>query len=277
MEHERIIKWVNMVALGAAMCCVAALGALLFFRQAPAEETEPPEASTDASMPSETVPVISTTEPTIAETTAATQPLKTSEPVQIETSIRDSEAYQKLLSLENADQFDPEVLEAFAWWIESEEGFLETYPEKWELEELTNGTIDLTCYTPLTEDYKRTFCSLRYNGQSVSFNTSLERQYTSVPREEVAAAVYGAEDPVGVSDELKEAFVDFILDSDWFAWSTFSPDRKTEWYFAKEPLASSDDETEYIHLYVKVWVSGTDYHLCSLWYDGTEVRDGVTS
>lgn len=211
----------------------------------------------------------------IDEVTTQTDPV----PPETEVSIRDTAAYKKLLSLENADQFDASVLEAFAQWIEDEDGFLEEYPEEWELEKLATGTIGLTCYTPLSEDYKRNFYSLRYDGESVFFGSSGDRLYTSVSREEVAAKVYGAEDPIGVDDALKEEFIDFIMNSDWFPWSTLYPEFRTEWYFVREPLGSgTEDQTEYIQLYVKVWdlgLLGADSYLCSLWYNGTEVMDGV--
>lgn len=278
METKQSLPlWIKGVAVGATICCAVALGAFLMSRQSPPEETQPPQSSAEAPVPSNTSPIASTTEPTV-ESTA--QPTETEEPVRTKPSIRDSAAYQKLLSLKNADQFDASVLEAFAQWIEDEEGFLEAYPEKWELKELTNGTIGLTCFSSLSEDYKRNFYSIRYDGESVSFKSSGERAYTSVPREEVTAKVYGAENPIGVPDELKEAFIDFIMDSDWFAWSTLSPEyERTEWYFAQEPLGSgTGDQTEYITLFVKVWGpddAENDYDLCSLYYNGAAVMDGI--
>lgn len=273
-ETKRALPlWVKSAALGVGICCVVALGMFLVSRHEPPEESRPPQSSAEASAPSDSSPIVSTTEPT--EPTVETMEPPTTEP-----SIRDSAAYQKLLSLENVDQFDESILEAFARWIEAEEGFLKTYPEKWELKELANGTIGLTCYTPLTEDYRRTLFSLHYDGEKVFINTTVECQYTSIPREEVAVKVYGAEDPIGVPDELKEKFIDFIMDSDWFPWSTLSPEyERTEWYFAREPRGSgTEDQTEYITLFVKVWSpddAENDYSLCSLWYNGTEVMDGV--
>lgn len=255
------------------------MGVFLVSRQASPEETHQAQSSNQMPAPSYTVSHVSTTEPqpSIEESTA--QPTETSELVQVEPLIQDTAAYQKLLSLENADQFDPSVLEAFAQWIVAEEGFLETYPEKWELEELANGTFGLTCFSPLSEDYRRNFYSLRYDGESVSFGSSGERHYTSIPREEVAAKVYGAEDPIGVEDTQKEEFVDFIMDSDWFPWSTLNPEDRTQWYFVKEPLGSgTEDQTEYIQLFVKVWGpddAENDYNRCSLYYNGTEVMDGI--
>lgn len=274
-RKEPLPLWVKLPVLIAAVCCVVTVVAIVFSRQEPAEETQPPKASDEAPLPSDTVSIVSTTEPSTAESTA--QP---TEPATTEPSIQDSAAYQKLLTIENADQFDEEVLEAFARWIEGEEGFLETYPEKWELKEFYDGKIGLTCYTPLTEDYKRTLCSLYYDGEKVFINTIIERGYTSVPREEVSAKVYGAENPIGVSDELKEDFIDFIMDSDWFAWSTLWPDYRTEWYFEMEPIPGSEEQTGYITLFVKVWSSDDgedDYDLCSLYYNGEEVRDGRRS
>lgn len=259
----------------AAVFCVVTVVAIIDSRQTVPEEPQPPKVSDEAPLPSDTVSV---TEPPYVETTA--QPAETTVPPTTEPSIQDSAAYQKLLTVENADQFDEAVLEAFAHWIEGEEDFLETYPEKWEMEELYNGTVSLTCYTPLTEDYKRTLCSLYYDGEKVFINTIIERGYTSVPREEVSAKVYGAEDPIGVPDELKEEFIDFIMDSDWFAASTLWPDYRTEWYFEMEPIPGSGDQTGYITLFVKVWSPDDgedDYALCSLYYDGEEVRDGRRS
>lgn len=274
--------WVKGAALGAAVCCAVALGVFFFSRWESPDEPEPPQTSTEATAPSGTSPIVSTTEPE-PSTTAPTvessaQSTETSEPTATEVSIRDTAAYQKLLYLENADQFDASVLEAFAQWIEDEDGFLEAYPEKWELKKNARGTFSLTCYTPLSEEYKRNFYSLHYDGEKVFFNSSGDRLYTSIHREEVAAKVYSAEDPIGVDDALKKEFVDFILDSDWFPWSTLNPEYRTQWYFAKETLSqTTENQTEYIQLFVKVWkpdAAESDYTICSLWYNGTKVMDG---
>ena len=270
--------WVVIPILITAVLCVVTLWAIFDSRQTPPEETRP---ATEAPAPSTEV----NTDPPAEQTTVS--PVETTEPpaettVQTEPSIRDSEAYQKLLMVDKADQFDESVLEAFAQWIEEEKDFLDTYPEKWELERLYTGTVSLTCFTPMTEDYHRTLCSLHYDGVKVFVNTIIDRHYTDVPRETVAAMVYGAEDPIGVSDELKEEFIDWIMDSDWFPWSVFSSmNEKTVWYFVKEPLDHAEDQMEYIKLCVDVWNSdleGADYECCWAWYntERDEVWDGGT-
>lgn len=89
--------------------------------------------------------------------------------------------------------------------------------------------------------------------------------------------VYGAKDEIGVSNNFKEDFVDFILYSDWFAWSTIKTDHKTEWYFDKKSPFLNGSE-EYITLFVKILDDDpnvTAYQLCTIYYDGTQIMDGM--
>ena len=81
-----------------------------------------------------------------------TDPQETQEPQNTQIStVPYSEAYEKLLAIDNAAQFDPAVLEAFAQWIDAKGDFLDTYPELWKLEQF-DPFVQLTCYTPLSEN-----------------------------------------------------------------------------------------------------------------------------
>lgn len=269
--------WVKVAILGVAVCCIVALGVFLSSQQQPPEETKPPQASTVTPGPSTISPVVSTTVPTTtAPTEEPTEPPQT-ESTAVEPSIQDSAAYQKLLSLENADQFDASVLEAFAQWIENEKGFMKLYPEKWKLTEYAEGGADLTCHSPLSEDYSCHFYRIwSHDDGGLLVPETGERYFTNIPREEIAAKVYSAEDRIGVSDEMREQFVDFIMDSDWFPWSTMDPEFRTEWYFDTKPYGES--QTEHPTLFVEVWMPGMsedDYVLCSLFHNGKEIRNGT--
>lgn len=262
--------WIIGAALGAAICCVVALCALLFSRGGSAEETLPQQSTVETFNPSPTVP--ESTPPTGQQTTL---PPQTSEPEQTQPPVEDSPAYQKLLALYNADRFDPAVLEAFARWIDTQEGFLDTYTDGWMLQQYVPGRITLECYGPLTKDSQRTYCFVGWDEGAVSSGGASWMGFTDISREEIAAKVHGAEDSVGVDRELKEAFVDFILYSDWFSQSTMGPDVRTEWYFANAPL--DEGGAEYPTLFVRVWNSGDreidDYTLCSLFYNGISIQD----
>ena len=220
--------WVIIPILITTVLCVVTLWAIFDSRQTPPEETRP---ATEASAPSTEV----NTDPPAEQTTVS--PVETTEPpaettVQTEPSIRDSEAYQKLLTAEKADQFDESVLEAFAQWIEGEKNFLDTYPEKWELERLYTGTVSLTCFTPMTEDYHRTLCSVYYDGEKVFVNTIIDRHYTDVPRETVAAMEAGdnillfpensanTEDHKYVKEGISEFFTGFTMIGQMYAGRT---------------------------------------------------------
>lgn len=285
-SNRSLPLWVKGAVLGLAVCCTVALGMFLVSRGASGEESQPPQSSGEAPAPSDTASVVSVSEPEPSTTVPAVEttapPTETSQPDQsappgTEPSIRDSAAYQKLLTLWNADQFDPVVLEGFARWIENEEDFLETYPEKWKLKGYAEGGASLFCHSPLNEDYS---CRYYYiwcsDFGSIFVPQTGERLFTSIPREEIAAKVYGAEDPIGVDDGLKEEFVDYIMDSDWFPWSTMDPEFRTTWYF--DTNFYGPDHTECITLFVDVWMPGMDEGetvLCSLFHNGTEVREGA--
>lgn len=104
--------------------------------------------------------------------------------------------------------------------------------------------------------------------------------YDPLTREDIGASIYGAEDPIGVSDEAKEAFVDFILDSDWFmvylsGQHPYLRDCTWRWSFAEEPLPGEADQRTYIQLQIRAILpedSNYEDSIAVLYYDGAEVR-----
>lgn len=97
-----------------------------------------------------------------------------------------------------------------------------------------------------------------------------------IPRDEIEAKVYAAVDYVGVSNDLKDMFVDFILTSDWFAVTCIDAPYQAEWFF-------DTNENGYTQLCVKTWdtaedwSTSTEYKLNTLFYNGECVMDGLRS
>lgn len=98
-------------------------------------------------------------------------------------------------------------------------------------------------------------------------------------RESIQAKVYAAADYVNVSDEIKEKFVDFICDSDWFASNCINVPYRTEWSFIT-------GDNGCITLAVNVWDTDTvigesmdeqSILVNTIYYDGTRVVDGLRS
>lgn len=285
---KNVAPWMKWTAIGACICCVAILGFIGLRHLIPSSPDHNSPASTK---PSNTVSVpvssgvttsTATTEVTGTKETEKTTdpPSESTSPTEVAASIRDTAVYQKILDAKNSDQADETVMEAFAQWItdnENADDFLKTYDDQWELESWAGGSFSLTCYSPLDDNHKRLYCSVHYESGEVVLGGQGDLRYTDVPREEISGLVYGARDEIGVSDSLKEEFIDFILYSDWFASSTIKTDHKTEWYFDKKsPFLSSSEE--YITLFVKILDDDpnvTSYDLCSLYYNGSKIIDGL--
>lgn len=278
--------WLKGAVIGAAVCCAVALGALLVSRQTSPEETKPPQTSMEAPLPSDTAPPVSTTEPepsTEESTASPIEPTQTTStvtaPPVTEPSIQDSAAYQKLLALPNAEvflcnEFGYNYLEIFAEWIESQEGLMETYPDEWHLKKYADGAAGLTCHSPLAEDNSRHYYYIQILDYDWLFPypETDSRYFTDIPREAIAAMVYNAADPIGVDDSAKEAFIDYILFSDWFAWSVLDPEFRTEWYYEIVTINPEPEiEYEQLRLCVDVWRPGMaeeEPFRCWLIYDG---------
>ena len=186
-----------------------------------------------------------------------------------------SEAYQKLLTIEGAERYDPAALDALARWIDKEGGFIDRYPDKWKLEQF-GSLFRLTCYSALRDDHTRVICSLVYDGKNVFSNATARQTYTDVPEALITGRVFAAKNSRDISDDLKSAFVEFIMDSCWFPSKDLWNQCQSEWYFETAPLPGAQVQTEYLTLLIKYWDNdslpgnlGTQH---SLYYDGTSVQ-----
>ncbi len=54
---------------------------------------------------------------------------------------------------------------------------------------------------------------------------------TDIDRSWLEEKIYSIEDKAGVSDEIKQKFVEFILTSDWFWYDCVDVPNQTEWFF----------------------------------------------
>lgn len=119
------------------------------------------------------------------------------------------------------------------------------------------------------------------SGTKPEETTDPEENNTTVDsyRESIRNRVFAAADYVGVSEELKEKFVDFIRDSDWFAATCIDIPYRTEWSFIT-------DSNGYTTLEVKVWDTDVDLMLSTdeefylrntIYYNGSYVMDGLRS
>lgn len=280
--HPRLLRKSLVIA-----ATVLAVGTLLAACSPIQEEKKTPTPTTEAVVPTDTIPTLPTTEPIVEITMPVTAlpqtetvPTETTptEPLQTEPSIFDSAAYQKLLSLPNAElylcnEFGYNYLEIFAEWIMSQEGLMETYPEEWHLKGYADGAAGLTCYSPLSEDNIRSYYYIKildYNWLFPYPETGF-RYFTDIPREAVTPLVYNADDPIGVDDSIKEAFIDYILYSDWFAWSVLDPEFQTEWYYEIVTINPEPEIAyEQLRLCVDVWRPGMaedETFQCWLIYD----------
>lgn len=240
-------------------------------------QTEPP--ATKPAQPAQTEPPA--TEPT---ETAQTEP-----PTQA-FDIQDTDAYRRIASLKYADRVPTDVLEAFARYvIRDPSEVMEQYDDEWVLILWENGEYGMWCFGPLLpvpgeeyDDYKKHVWCVKADrelGKAVGYWEGMSI-YKPLIREDIEASVYGAEDPVGVTDEVKEAFVDFILDSDWFmvylsGKHPYLRDCTWRWSFAEEPLPGEADQRTYIQLQIRAILpedSNYEDSIAVLYYDGETVR-----
>lgn len=100
---------------------------------------------------------------------------------------------------------------------------------------------------------------------------------TDINRSWLEEKLYSIEDTAGVSDEIKQKFVDFILTSDWFWDTCVDVPYQTEWCFENGAYG--------ITLLVKVWNTDAqmdgdnwcDFQVNTLFLYGDTVMDGLRS
>ena len=100
---------------------------------------------------------------------------------------------------------------------------------------------------------------------------------TDIDRSWLEGKIYGIEDTAGVSDEVKQKFVEFILTSDWFWDTCVDVPYQTECFFENGAYG--------ITLLVKVWntdmqIDGDnwcDFEVSTLFLSGDKVMDGLRS
>lgn len=268
-RRRRMRRLGIMIAL--AVCGILLLVFLQQEKDPSSQKTQPPVTTavdTNPTIPASTAPI---TEP-VVETTlpAAVPPTTVPETTQppMEFSIENSPSYQKLLGLPNAEnylcnEFGYNFLEIFAEFIDSQEEFLEMYPEKWHLKLYADAAASLTCHTRQQEDGTyRAYEITIYDGNDIMrYGEVKTRYFTDIPREEISAWVYGAEDPFGVDETIKELFIDYILYSDTFAWSVLEPEFRSEWHYEivtiwPYPELEPDNCYDQLRLCVDVWRPG---------------------
>lgn len=292
----------NVLVIFAVLSCVLGVGSFLAACSSVPEETQEPTVTTEATLHAEPVSTAPTTKPIIETASPVTIPPTTDptateeEPTQPSTefSIENSPAYQKLLTLPNAEdflcnEFGYNVLAIYAEWIDSQEGLMETYPERWYLRKFAEGGAGFFCHTPLAEDNSCDYMVMyMYDFHSLYSSPYTGRRYfTDIPREEISELVYSAYDPIGVDDEIKELFIDYALISEYFAWNVLDPEFRTEWYYEigtirPYPEMEPDLVYEELRLTINVWRSGMAedaYIKCWLVYDEdlNQVRFGTDS
>lgn len=100
---------------------------------------------------------------------------------------------------------------------------------------------------------------------------------TDIDRSWLEEKLYSIEDTAGVSDEVKQKFVEFILASDWFWDTCVDVPYQTEWCFENGAYG--------ITLLVKVWNTDAqldggnwcDFQVNTLYLNGDTVIDGLRS
>ena len=100
---------------------------------------------------------------------------------------------------------------------------------------------------------------------------------TDIDRSWLEGKIYSIEDTAGVSDEVKQKFVEFILASDWFWDTCVDVPYQTEWCFEYGAYG--------ITLLVKVWNTDVqldgdnwcDFQVNTLYLNGDTVMDGLRS
>ena len=250
----------------------------------PTETVIPEETIPTAPLPEiSTAPVKETDPPTetTASTASATETtIPSTGPPVTEPALQDSPAYQRILSIYNVEYLDPAALEAFARWIDRLPGFMEQYPEGWILCDL-GKECELTCFSPRTDNSRRYGFWIQYSkeyGTLESRSEPYEIFAMDISREEVAQMVYSAQDPIGVPDDMKEGFLDFLFYHDMYPASLFWPDCETEWYFDWKTYTHEDDsQDEFITLFIKCRNSDAqiaEYNISSVFFNGTHIMEG---
>lgn len=280
--RERRRRMRRLCGMIAFVVCFVLLPMLFLPEKEPSHmETQPTNIATDAANTVVPIPSTPATEPGHETTAPVTAPpatvLPTTVPPTIETeetlpitefSIENSPAYQKLLGLPNAEnylcnEFGYNFLEIFAEFIDSQEGFMEAYPEKWHLQLYADAAASLTCHTSRQEDGSYRYYEITiYDGNDILSHGEVgARYFTDIPREEISALVYSADDPVGVDETIKELFIEYILYSDTFAWSILDPSFQSEWYYDvvtlwPYPEQEPDNHYDQLRLFIDVWRPG---------------------
>lgn len=268
--RRRKMRWLGiMIAL--AVCGILLLVFLLPEKEPSSQETQPPVTTAVDTNPTVLASTAPITEPVVETTLPATVPPttvpETTQPP-TEFSIENSPSYRELLSLPNAEnylcnEFGYNFLEIFAEFIDCQAGFMEAYPEKWHLKLYADAAASLTCHTRQQEDGTyRAYEITIYDGNDIMrYGEVGVRYFTDIPREEISAWVYGAEDSIGVDETIKELFIDYILYSDTFAWSVLEPEFRSEWHYEivtiwPYPEYEPDTYFDQLRLCVDVWRPG---------------------
>lgn len=241
----------------------------------PSVETAAPTESTAPAIT--TVPTAESTLPPSTDTPTAPPPETTEAPIEptLDPSLLDSPAYQRITSLFNAEHFDPAALVAFARWIDSQPDFMEQYPEGWELRQLVKGPI-LTCYSPRSEDSRRYGFWIEYVDSSGTLNsceTPYELFAMDVSRDWVVNMVHNAKDPIGVPENMKEAFADFLIYHDMYPTTLFWPGTELEMYFDWKTYSTEDFITLFIKYYDDTKSDG-GYFIASAFFNGIHLLEG---
>ena len=113
--------------------------------------------------------------------------------------------------------------------------------------------------------------------QSVGIEEPPMVEATDIDRSWLEGKIYGITDTAGVSDDIKQKFVEFILTSDWFWDTCVDVPYQTEWFFENGAYG--------ITLMVKVWNTDVqlegdnwcDFEVSTLYVSGDKVMDGLRS
>lgn len=113
--------------------------------------------------------------------------------------------------------------------------------------------------------------------QSIEIEEPPMVEATDIDRSWLEGKIYGIEDKVGISDDIKQKFVEFILTSDWFWDTCVDVPYQTEWFFENGAYG--------ITLMVKVWNTDMqlegdnwcDFEVSTLYLSGDKVMDGLRS
>lgn len=114
-------------------------------------------------------------------------------------------------------------------------------------------------------------------GETIENEPTPTVEPTDIDRSWLEEKIYSIEDTAGVSDEVKQKFVEFILASDWFWDTCVDVPYQTEWCFENGAYG--------ITLLVKVWNTDAqmdgdnwcDFQVNTLYLNGGTVMDGLRS